>query len=444
MKKYSEVKEKGRGGFARVIIVKDKSGKILAKKVFSPMDHLIVAVGEEHLKKRFKREVKYQSRVRHKNVVPVLDSYLDNEPPFFIMPLALCTLQEELKDNPSFDDKYKKVLFDVLAGLECMHELGYVHRDLKPANILKFESDKEDYYSISDFGLMSVNESDSSTLTGSNAQGGTQNYAAPELMRNFKAATFWADIYSFGAILHDIFGNGARRIPYTELSLPGPIGDIIEKCTKKNPVRRYKSITELRDELYQVLDSTEIEFSSTGEQELAEMLKEKTTLNDDQWDDVFIFIEEQEGHLENCRYLFRAVSATHITQLNTESPELFSAIGSYFSKFITLCSFDFDYCDILASKAEKFYEGGELGLKAVIALAVLELGTSHNRWYVEKKFLRFAGPEISDNLADRIISEIEVDDIDFEEKIRHLERSISASRNDDLHPIIVEYLLKGN
>ena len=88
-------------------------------------------------------------------------------------------------------------------------------------------------YVISDFGLISGINGESSNLTGSNAQGGTENYAAPELIRNMKRATFSADIYSFGAILHDIFGQGINRIPYTELSLAGPIGQIIEKCTKR-------------------------------------------------------------------------------------------------------------------------------------------------------------------------------------------------------------------
>lgn len=289
---YKEVSEKGNGGFARVLIVEDENGEQFAKKVYSPMEHILAAVGDEHLKRRFKREIKYQSRVKHRNVVPVLESYLDDEPPYFIMPLAECTLQEELRSDPSLSGNYKEVLFDVLAGLECMHELGYVHRDLKPANILKFKSGDSSYYSISDFGLMSVTETDSSTLTGSNAQGGTQNYAAPESMKNFRAATHLADIYSFGAILHDVFGNGARRVPYTELTLPGAIGEIVQKCTKRNTARRYSSITSLRDALYKVLDETEVVFSSKDEEKSVEVLKASNTLSDDQWDDIFFFLKK--------------------------------------------------------------------------------------------------------------------------------------------------------
>jgi|SRR5690554_849571 len=436
---YKEVSEKGNGGFARVLIVEDENGEQFAKKVYSPMEHILAAVGDEHLKRRFKREIKYQSRVKHRNVVPVLESYLDDEPPYFIMPLAECTLQEELRSDPSLSGNYKEVLFDVLAGLECMHELGYVHRDLKPANILKFKSGDSSYYSISDFGLMSVTETDSSTLTGSNAQGGTQNYAAPESMKNFRAATHLADIYSFGAILHDVFGNGARRVPYTELTLPGAIGEIVQKCTKRNTARRYSSITSLRDALYKVLDETEVVFSSKDEEKSVEVLKASNTLSDDQWDDIFFLFEEDSESVGNCRNIFSNINVEHIDQLKNNTPELFIALGHYFASFINGNSFDFDYCDILASKAEIFYEHGDLALKSRIALALLELGISHNRWYVERKFMRLAGADITENLANRIIAEIEADDLNFEHQMQRLEASITATRR-QLHPILLEYL----
>ena len=243
--------------------------------------------------------------------------------------------------------------------------------------------------------------------------------------------------------MHDIFGNGARRVPYTEISLPGPVGEIIKKCTKVVASRRYRSISSLRDELYQVLDDTEVEFSSSDEMALVECLRKNEKLTDEQWDDIFLTLEEQDEGLEKCRNIFYAISESHIDQLCLETPELFNALGSYFSEFMSKNSFDFDYCDILASKAEKFYDNGELEIKAKIALALLELGTSHNRWYVERKFLRLAGLDISANLAQRIISEIEVDEIDFEKKIKHLEGSISASRN-ELHPLLLQFLNEAN
>lgn len=436
---YTELYEKGHGAFARVLVVQNENNEQFAKKLYSPIENIRAGVGDENLKKRFKKEIKYQSKIKHRNVVEILESFLDQEPPYFIMPLAECTLQEELRIDPTLAGNYKEVLFDVLAGLECMHELGYIHRDLKPANILKFSSDESSYYAISDFGLMAVTESDSSTLTGSNAQGGTENYAPPELMRNFRAATHLADIYSFGAILHDVFGNGARRVPYTELTLSGPIGAVIQKCTKMNTARRYRSITALRDDLYKVLDKTEVTFSSTGEEESVAVLKASDIISDDQWDDIFLLFEEDNENVNNCINIFTNINNEHIEKLKNNTPELFIALGHYYVKLMNGNSFDFDYCDILASKAELFYKDGDLALKAKIALALLELGTSHNRWYVERKFLRLAGPDISENLANRIKSEIEVEEIDFNLKIQRLEVSVGAART-RLHPLLLDFL----
>jgi eukaryotic-like serine/threonine-protein kinase len=77
-----------------------------------------------------------------------------------------------------------------------------------------------------------------STLTTSNMGGGTPLYRAPECAINFKRATIQSDIYSVGAILHDIFAGGAARIPHVELNVPGELSSIVQRCTKQNVRRR--------------------------------------------------------------------------------------------------------------------------------------------------------------------------------------------------------------
>ena len=94
---------------------------------------------------------------------------------------------------------------------------------------------------------------------------------------------------------------------------------------------------------------------------------------------------------------------------------------------------------MLVGKAEVFYDCDDIELQAKIALATLVLGASHNRWYVEKKFLKFAGPDISDSLANRIIAEVEVEDINFRKYFEHLEFSISAT-SAALHPVLKSFL----
>lgn len=438
---YNYVTNKGAGGFARVDIVADNAGNTYAKKTYAPQTNLIEAVGDEHLKKRFVREVSYQLNLKHPNIVEILEHFLDEDPPSFIMPLAECTLKDELNDDPTLNGNLKTALFDILAGLEYLHDSGFTHRDLKPANVLKFNVNGEPVYAISDLGLVGVTNGDASTLTGTNANGGTENYAVPELIGNFRKATAQADIYSFGAILHDIFGNGSHRIPYTELKLPGSIGRIIEKCTKRVLALRYKNVATLRDELYQVLNSESVTFTSSNEENSVNLLNSNTDLTDDQWDFIFIQIEQNTASGIGYENIMSALSIEHIDYLYQNSPELFSAMCEYYVENIFGRSFNFEYCDVLASKATYFFNKADIGLQAKIAIALLELGTSHNRWYVEEKVVEMMGKDISENLARRIEIELKTSSVNFSRQINHLCRSInkdSAFLHPTLHALLVQ------
>ncbi|QJT30194.1 hypothetical protein E4186_08330 [Aeromonas media] len=134
--KYIDVCDKGQGGFAKVVVVKHvETGRLYAKKIYSPQQNIINAVGDEHLKKRFKREVRYQSSLNHPNIAPILEHFLDDEPPYFIMPLAEETLQDELSADSTLGGDPRSALFDILAGLEILHSEGFVHRDLRKVRI---------------------------------------------------------------------------------------------------------------------------------------------------------------------------------------------------------------------------------------------------------------------------------------------------------------------
>ena len=134
--------------------------------------------------------------------------------------------------------------------------------------------------------------------------------------------------------------------------------------------------------------------------------------------------------------IMRAISGEQIEALAHSSPDMFHGLGEIYAKFAQRHSFDFDYCDIVSDKAEIFYRRGDLRLKARVALAMLELGTSHNRWRVEHQFMRMAGPEIQDALAERIAVEIAVQRVNFADKMRHVESSIPVTRH-QLHPTLL-------
>ena len=429
--------EKGRGGFGIVYSVRGDDGRLYALKQLNPaafqqQDHAMLI-------KRFEREVRYQQQVNHPNVVPILETSLTDSPPWFVMPLADGSLKDDLEADHTLGGAPKRPLFDILAGLEALHHIGLRHRDLKPANVLKFlQPTGVPLYAISDFGLTTPGVGQTSTLTGSNMAGGTPMYRPPECANNFRRATEQADIYSFGAILHDIF-SGGWRIPHSELTVAGPLGPIVEKCTKAHPRRRYPSIAALREDLFAVLDNTVVQFFSAEEQDVIAILNAKDHLSDDEWDRIFHLIDDNADKNVSNNNIMRALSLQHLHSIYQSSSDMFQGLGEIYADFAATGVFDFDYCDVISDKAEVFFQLGDLSLKAKIALAMLDLGTSHNRWVVELQFIRMAGHDCDPALAERIKIEVRASGIPFAQRMQQLYHSISVLP-DRVHPILHELL----
>lgn len=430
---YTVVQERGRGGFGIVNEVVDQFGLRYACKQLNVPAHISLA----EVLPRFVREVKYQSAITHDNVVRIIEHHLDSNPPWFIMPLAVCSFHDELMIDRSCNNDPRIPLFHILAGLEEIHRLGYCHRDLKPGNVLKFVApDGSPLYALSDFGLMAVGEDASSTLTPSGLGGGTPAYQAPECAINFKRATTRSDIYSFGALLHDIFAPNPKRLPHDQLTAPGAIGPVIEKCTERYPHRRYKDVEELREALFEALHNYQFQYESNEEQKIVEILMREDNLpSRDEWDQIYDFLDANPDTGQPTKNVFRALRREHIDQLNANDRDLMDVLGKMFASHCRTRSFDFDYCDVLAAKAQLFYDYGDIGLKAAIAIGLLVLGTGHNRWFVERKFAAMAMPIIPDAVIQRMVVEMSVLNVDFKLHYSHLASSISLSV-DALHPIL--------
>lgn len=319
MANYKIIREIGRGGFGVVEEVRDEKGRSFACKTLEYPN----GASKKEMKARFEREVKYQSTIDHPNVISILDSNLDDDPPWFIMPLAEGSLLSDLRADRTLGGAPRKPIFDMLAGLEEIHRVGYKHRDLSPGNVLKFSDENgETFYAVSDFGLMSPQAGQTTTLTDTNAAGGTIPYRAPECAVDFKRATARADIYSVGAILHDIFGTAVARVPHAELHANGPIGEIIAKCTKTNPRRRYKSVQELREALYEVLRAETLVFESDEDEFYSQMLADNDELEDEQWDHLFSYLDRLAANEKSNKNVLSSIRRPHVESLLVAAPEL--------------------------------------------------------------------------------------------------------------------------
>jgi serine/threonine protein kinase len=245
VKAYNTVVEIGRGGFGVVEKVADADGNLFARKTFAPAQYM-PEVEMNKLRERFKREVRIQAELGGEEILPVLHHDLSGDNPWFLMPLADKTYEEQIRDDRSRGTVDIDAIADILNGLEVLHDLGYVHRDLNPKNVLYVDG----HWKLADLGAVLPPSGVTVTLTEVTVIF-TELYCAPEQRFDFHSARAPADVYSFGCILHDIYGN-PPRVPYGKHSCAGPVGILIEKCTERSPSRR-PTIKKLRGMLLETL-----------------------------------------------------------------------------------------------------------------------------------------------------------------------------------------------
>uniref|UniRef100_A0A0B7JHE2 Autophagy-related protein 1 n=1 Tax=Bionectria ochroleuca TaxID=29856 RepID=A0A0B7JHE2_BIOOC len=124
--------------------------------------------------------------------------------------------------RPFPEEEVKQIAFQLLEGLEYMHENGFAHRDLKPANILVSEPSPNWWVKISDFGISKRAEEEA---TAYRTFVGTRGYLAPEILGIYSIAdmnnisssqtlddssslyTVSVDLWALGAIIYRLLTN---------------------------------------------------------------------------------------------------------------------------------------------------------------------------------------------------------------------------------------------
>src|SRR5271170_4445109 len=125
MKKYESLVEIGSGGFGVVDKIKDSAGTLFARKTFRPAPYIPITEHEQ-LRKRFKREVKIQESLGGREIMPVIESDLSAIKPWFVMPLADKTYEQQIEADRASGSVDIDAIADILNALEYLHDLGYV------------------------------------------------------------------------------------------------------------------------------------------------------------------------------------------------------------------------------------------------------------------------------------------------------------------------------
>ncbi len=290
-----EIEEIGSGGTAKIkkIFDADLLRQCAAKKLHS------YGACDEGTVGRFIEEAQIMGQLEHPSIVPVHELGVDEQGcPFFTMKLVEGITLRELIKQHDVATRPRAVLYDLLGGflkvLDAMafaHSRGVVHRDLKPDNIM-IGHYGEVY--VMDWGIAKLLRrhegrdfksflpkeiAGTQRLPSRIAEGqvvGTAGYMAPEqACGDVDEIDERSDIFSLGAILYAILsgdgpykGKNSNEVfiknltfqaedPRTrvEADLPERLCRIALKALDRDKGRRYQSVSELKGDLEEFLQS---------------------------------------------------------------------------------------------------------------------------------------------------------------------------------------------
>jgi eukaryotic-like serine/threonine-protein kinase len=261
--RYRVLTHLGSGGMASVLLCQDERlGRLVAVKRLhadSPAD----------VEKRFLREARVGASLNHPNLVSVYDTATDSEGVLIVMEYVEGeALSWTLKRGPLRPERVARMVRDLGAALDYVHEQGVVHRDVKPGNVLLR---KDGVTKLVDLGIATA--SDLSRITRSGMVLGTAAYMAPEQLEGGETRPA-ADVYALAAVAYEALTGRRPRPGRTPVEVahqiatapppdlrelwpdaPPAAAELLERGMARDPAER-PSAGELAAELTPALEQT--------------------------------------------------------------------------------------------------------------------------------------------------------------------------------------------
>jgi eukaryotic-like serine/threonine-protein kinase len=238
----------GEGGAGRVYGGVGPDSAAIALKVLAPDRATADKRG------RFKNEIAFLLRNKHRNIVTVIDHGIASSGevvgPFYVMRRYHNNLRDIMRSGIP-PERVLSLFSQISDGVEAAHLLGVVHRDLKPENILY---DKEsNSLAIADFGTARFTEDLMATTVETAPAQRLANfqYAAPEQRTPGRQVLATADIYALGLMLNEMFTGVVPQ--GTEYRLIGQVAKeqgfldaMVASMLRQTPADRPASIAEIK------------------------------------------------------------------------------------------------------------------------------------------------------------------------------------------------------
>lgn len=240
---------------------RDVALKILTSRVFV----------DDSARERFRQEARAVGKLNHPNIATAHD--FGNDPVDYLVTeyVSGASLDQKLAAGAMPEETVLTLGMQLASGLEAAHRAGIIHRDLKPGNL---RITRDGHLKILDFGLAEIVDpgkdiASAETITINLTLTGTVPYMAPEQFDGIYDRR--TDLWSVGAVLYEM---ATGHLPFTETALqplknaiqrkapirpsaiipaisPG-LEAVILRCLEKNPIRRYQTATDLREDLARV------------------------------------------------------------------------------------------------------------------------------------------------------------------------------------------------
>ena len=275
----------GEGGMGAVYrAINAATGRMVAIKAMHP-EYAI----KKDVVRRFMREAKAATAIRHPNVIEILDVVeAEGGEPVMVM---------ELLDGEELDaymtrmgplplGEVARIMTPVVSAVGAAHALGIIHRDLKPENIfLAKRPDGSRLPKVLDFGIAKVLDpnqiNELATKSGATRTGsmlGTPHYMSIEQACGEKDIDHRSDIWSLGIILYSMlcgrrpydgenYGQILKALmtstppPIETLvpGLPGDVVDIVNRCTARGRQDRPADLREVYAVLSRYTSDTSVQ-----------------------------------------------------------------------------------------------------------------------------------------------------------------------------------------
>lgn len=225
---YTIAKKLSTGGFSIVYLAYDKNDMPVAIKEFFPNSlHLrtkgshvdFINMREKHRfqegLKAFKDETEIVMRLKHKNIIEIINFFETNGTAYLVMPYEYgCTLSKFISTvRDATEQEILAIISGIFSVVQMFHENNIIHLDLKPGNIW-IRPNKEAL--ILDFGTARIIND---PVKSKQPPMHTPGYAAPEQHKEYFHPTrvgVWTDYYGLGATLYALI---ERKTPETSQNL---------------------------------------------------------------------------------------------------------------------------------------------------------------------------------------------------------------------------------